>query len=313
MVNFDRKHRYRDGIAIRLSGGLGNQLFQYAAARATAERLQCELLIDTSLLNERPSGVTPREFALDQFAFKGRICTLPLPPKPLSLVMGSKHRRLAYLTQKLFHEFREDSNAYDPRFLEIQKGTVIRGYFQSPKYFSSIADELGADLQKLVNPTSWFTETKAQINSSKQSVAVHIRRGDYLSASARAYHGILPTAYYSPALAELASRSPVESIFVFSDEPDAQVLDGINWPVEPTLIHPSSDSKPMESLILMSQARMVVTANSSFSWWAGWLAHFCRRSMVFAPSPWFRRAGLDANDLIPPTWVEIPHSWQQWK
>lgn len=309
-MNLGRDHLDQQVVAIRLSGGLGNQLFQYAAARATADRLKCGLLIDTSTLEQHRKGVTPRNFALDQFAFKGRICTLSPRRRLVSKVLGSRHHQLSHRAQKWFREFREDSFAYDRRFLTVQEGTVLQGYFQSPEYFQHIADEIAVDFHKLINPTSWFMDTKAHVRSQGQSVAVHIRRGDFLSTSNMRFHGILPNVYYSNALAEVASRSTVESIFVFSDDHQGKVLDGISWPVQPRFVRPPSNSKPMESLILMSQAQTIITANSSFSWWGAWLGWYLRRATVIVPDPWLRSLGEGFTGLFPNGWSRLGHTWE---
>ena len=135
-------------------------------------------------------------------------------------------------------------------------------------------------------------------------IAVHVRRGDYLKPRNSSYHGLLGASYYEPALSKLSLRGCDFRVVAFSDDPDAALeLFGAQASSVET-VRPPAESNPAESMLLMSQAGAIVTANSSFSWWAGWLADPAA-STVVCPVPWFSQAGADESDLRPPTWVAI--------
>jgi hypothetical protein len=173
---------------------------------------------------------------------------------------------------------------------------TIRGYFQSWRTVQAAYD-LGAPRHLYLRESStWLSEALGEAQSTRP-IAVHVRRGDYAASDS---FGVLSRGYYELALRTLRTRGVDGPIWVFSDDPEAAGKAVPDW--SRTMTSPSG---PQEELILMSNAAAVVTANSSFSWWAAWLSG---SHHVVAPATWFKSAE-EPEGLIPPWWTRIASTW----
>lgn len=263
-----RRHRF-PGICVDLTGGLGNQLFGFAAGWTQARRLGVPL----GLRHRRRAGETPRSFDLGWLVAPPQVELCPHPP----------HRT-----------FREPSFAYAPAINDVRPGTRLVGYFQSWRYSQVHADELR---EYLVN--------RGQLPSPGTApfIAVHARRGDYLGARQLAFHGVCQEDYYFNAVRELRDSMGPLPAQVFSDDADfgAQLATRIT---NAELAAPRASAEQV--LGQMAQAQGLVISNSSFSWWAAWLAG--DSATVVAPAPWFTDSAMPTEDLLPPTWLLRPRS-----
>lgn len=289
------------GITVTLMGGLGNQLFQYAAARSVAHRLQCPVFTDTSRLGASLPSDTAREFALDWLV------------DPAQVVSKRRKAKGSWVAHRVFvnfssrtpgNTFRESGFRYDDRVTGVRLGATLTGYFQSWKYFNDIASSLRSELILKSPRSSWFDVMENDIKRSGPSIAVHVRRGDYLRTRNAAYHGVLGRDYYARALESLRANGVSGRLVIFSDEPNsaAELISGLG---DIHLVHPTENVHPMESIALMSRCSAVVTANSSFSWWGAWLADPALTTVV-SPAPWMRSSLLDDRDLRPTSWLSVP-------
>lgn len=293
--------RRGEGVTVRLRGGLGNQLFQYAAGTAVAARLACPLLVETGDLGAVLPGDTPRAFELDWIVEPDHVLTGATLGRSLRLLRRVARKAPFAMGPKTFTEA---SFAYDDRIDAVQPGTTLDGYFQSWRYFEAIEGPLRTSLLEAIPRSPWGTGIEEKLSAGGPWIAVHVRRGDYLKPHNSAYHGLLGQSYYRAALAHLTRRGLDHRIVVFSDEPDAarDLLGSRTSRVD--VVRPPADSNPAESILLMSRAQAVVTANSSFSWWAAWIADPAS-STVVCPVPWLSHAATDESDLRPPGWVSI--------
>lgn len=284
-------------ITAEIVGGLGNQLFIYACARAVATRLNSPLRFDISLLAQPAPGETPRSLALDWLIDPAQI--LPVSARtPATRLIAKLKRSLALPDSAL--DFRERGFGYDSRIRQVKPGTRLFGYFQSWRYFEDIAAELRADLLERTPRTSWGIAEQALLAGLGGWTAVHIRRGDYTKPANADHHGLLDTTYYRRAIEQALMHNQHSALVVFSDEPAEaeRLLEGVGSRMH--FISPPDDSHAMESLALMSEASAVVMANSSFSWWGAWLADPAR-TLAVAPQPWFKQPLPDA-DIYCPSW-----------
>lgn len=293
-------------ICVRLNGGLGNQLFQYATGRALALRHGCELLLDTSPLQATARHVTPRPFELDHFRHQARVAT------------AAETRHLAWLHRvpALSHwvtpwrMYVERGRGYNASFAELPDKTYLVGYWQTSRYFASVAGQIAAELSAS-RPLSPASEAVAEAMSRGPSVALHVRRGDYITlASAASLHGALGLPYYEAALQRVREQVQGARYFVFSDD--------IAWcrerlplgAAEAVYVGHNTGADAWQDLLLMSSCRHHIIANSSFSWWGAWLAdqrYGASGHVVIAPARWF--AGLpseDPSDRFPAHWVVQP-------
>jgi len=290
----------RAGITSRLIGGLGNQLFQYAAGRAVASRLACPLFVDTSPLARVGEQDTVREFALEWLVDPDQV--IDSGAAPAGRLVSALRRRIPALSGG--REFLQQGFAYDPRIAEVKAGAILSGYFQSWRYFSSIEDELRQDVLAHVPQSDWQQRTSDHLRSLGPWIALHVRRGDYLLARNASFHGLLGPDYYARALDALRATGVGGRLVLFSDDPAAASAMLGELATDAVLIEPGPHAHAMESISLIAQAPAIVTANSSFSWWGGWLAD-PQHTTVICPEPWLHEAGLDEHDLRPVQWLTV--------
>ncbi len=290
-------------VIARIEGGLGNQLFQYAAARSLADRLSVELLLDLRALDE--NGSWP--YQLDLYRIRAQIAEDDLLrdlPSPRSSRWGRIRSELSQRFPALVTHpvFWPRSFAYDPRVDRIRHPVYMVGYWQTERYFAWNRENLLQDIQ-LCEPEQGVSATLEAIRQT-HSVALHIRRGDYVSnTSAAQFHGLCDLSYYQRAVQALQAAHRDIEVFVFSDEPDwAQANLRIGVPMY--VVRDNPPGRGHVDMELMRQCRHHILANSSFSWWGAWRCA-TPGQMVYAPSRWFADAGVDTSDVIPSRWTCI--------
>lgn len=296
-------------IIVRLCGGLGNQMFQYAAARRMALVNEASLKLDLSWFDNIPAGDTPRRYELHRF----NSVQEPASPKEVKALRGvdiAKWPRLA----KRFLEgsgmlvkrswIKEKSHHFDPEILDLRGSAYLEGFWQSARYFEDVAETIRKDFTVKTAPDPENRKT-ADLIRQKESVSVHVRRGDYLTnPGAAQFHGVSPLEYYHAAMAEIASRVKKPHFFIFSDDPE-WVKNNLYLDMPMTCIEHNGPDRGFEDLRLMSLCRHHIVANSSFSWWGAWLQK-SEEKIVVAPLKWFNDDSCqEPNDLIPPTWLKI--------
>ena len=276
----NRLTEVRKSIAVRLNGGIGNQLFQYAAGRAASLRNNCQLILDLTDFKSKDRQ-TPREFMLDVMNIEA-IIELSTETYP-------------------FEDYIESSFYYDKKFNSLNSGARICGYFQSELYFAPYEARLRHDLQLVAPESSMFCEFRDKIASSYHSVSIHVRRGDYAtSPSTRAFHGMCLLNYYLRAIKIIESLSPRNpTFFIFADDRTEamRMFDGLNSVV----VVETPVDRPWEDLFLMAKCTDHILANSSLSWWASWL-NPNKKKTIIAPRRWFApetMRSLNPCDLYP--------------
>lgn len=286
-------------IVVNLKGGLGNQMFQYALGRKLSLANEDTLMLDTGgLVRAQQSGDVSRPFALDAFRISGSIASPEL----------AAHARYPYgILSKLMHIFktkllRQMNIGWEPGLLTMRGDMYLDGYFQSPKYFEDIRATLLKDFTLNAVPSTTSEVFQTAIHD-KESVSVHVRRGDYVSnAKIQKAYGACSSAYYGKAVQEITSHVPSPFWLVFSD--DIQwVKEHLSFPGEVTYVS-GDDISDAEELLLMAACNHNIIANSSFSWWGAWLNQHPDK-IVIAPDPWFDSNKDNHKDLIPDSWIQI--------
>ena len=259
------------------NSGLGNVLFQYAAARRLAIRNQTEVLLDFSWCFNRFEIFYPKAIRhLDNFQLKANLKTPSLPgrfSRYLLLKMNIQPSKPGL--------YKEPVAGFSPEMLALGDETTLFGYFQSQKYFLDSADTIRADLKMgLPDISDAYTQTQAQIENSN-SVAVHVRCTDYIK---NARFNICTPAYYARAGTRMAQMINQPRFFIFSDDMDwAQK----NIPLENAVFVnvPKAQTNPVIDLSLMSKCKHQIIANSTFSWWGAWLNENPEK-VVISPDLW---------------------------
>ena len=291
-------------VISQIEGGLGNQLFQYAAGRTLADRLGCELLLDLRALQTNGD----RSYLLSGYSIRASIASAEV----LSALPSARPSRWARLKSQYaqffprfasFPVFWPRSFAYDSRFEDVSRPVWMVGYWQSEKYFLHNRQRILQDLRLQVLRVEDLP-CYAWIKSCN-SVALHIRRGDYVSnINAAAIHGLCSLAYYEAAVSNLAAHQPGIEVFVFSDD-QVWAKANLHLSVPTHFVEPYVCEPTFADMELMAICRHHIIANSSYSWWGAWR---CREvgQQVYAPLQWFNDPGVDVRDVCPVSWKRLP-------
>ncbi len=274
-------------VKVKIHCGLGNQMFQYAAARTLALRVNAPLVLDTNSYDKDRE----RNFELGYFPI---IATHAAKPSTVAKLAGRISDR--FWGQDLF---RESGFAYDRRFESISRPLRLAGYFQSWKYFTAAAAQIRTELTP---PLPQDDETRAlgEWMQHSNAISLHVRRGDYVrnKKNSELYSECSP-AYYRAALGRLPAESPV---MVFSDDP-AWVRENLDLGRKWRLASDRKSVSGLGDLWLMTNARHHIIANSTFSWWGAWLKQL--QGLTVAPKPWFRTKDMPDADLLPVDWLRL--------
>ena len=287
-------------IIVKLNGGLGNQMFQYALGRKMSLKNRDVFKLDTSLFTEKNT----RHYALGGFniieniANKNDIRRVKLPYGPISAISIAFKKKV----------FRKFNIGFDQSMTEKKRDLYLDGFWQSEKYFDDIASVIREDFRLRSKMSHSAEIVLDSILKESVPVSVHIRRGDYASDSkTNRYHGVLSPEYYKKAFAALSDRLPENDarkihFFVFSDDVN-WVKNNVSFPYPATFISNPSISAH-EEMTLMSKCAYHIVANSSFSWWGAWL-NSNPKKVVIAPKKWFNTRPSTYKDIVPNSWIKI--------
>lgn len=297
-------------IIVRTSGGLGNQMFQYALGRALALKYNQELRLDIWMQQYLATNgflgylSVFRPYQLDVFTISASIASQSEVPwwlrcyklgKFMPAIDGMRRRLIRYKGREL-----GGAQTFTPAVLSYGPHVYFDGDWQSYKYFEQYAEVIRKDFTLKDIPPAHIQDVGKEMQTC-ESVCLHVRRGDYVG---NAFHGQMNNDYYAKGLAYINSKKKIEHVYVFSDD--------VVWCKENMKFeHPTTfvdatlaGEKQMGHFWLMQQCRNFVIANSSFSWWAAWLAAYSDK-IVIAPKQWFSDFSIDTSDLIPQEWVRI--------
>lgn len=262
-----------------LQGGLGNQLFGWAAGLAYSKKLELPLVLNSSQLYQW--GFQLNEFDISNY-------TLVETPQEFRRVA----QRLSPITRALKSKtYYEKEFTFNQEFLNQSHWRNLHGYFQSWKYFEHLFPEIKATLTKDdVTRSKTYRELQSQFQTCNY-IAVHVRRGDYVGL--QSYHGLIGPEYYKKAISLAENQLHTSRLVVFSDDVDAasEIIGDAELYVDSTKLKSS-----VETLLLMSQAKSIIGANSSFSLWAGYLSDEANFNVY--PKPWFKSLNHSMRDLV---------------
>ena len=282
----------KSSVIIKLQGGLGNQLFQYAFAAAVAHRLDTNFQLDISYfeadLSQYPNAIR-RKYELDIF-------DIDFP------IVHSKHffytstnRILTWLRKKMSHSVGLPNYIAEVGFLEqFKDNTYYEGYWQNEFYFQEISEKIKQSLKFRIPISEKALPTLKQIKDS-ESVCVHVRRTDFLTDNR---YEVLGMDYYQKAIQELKNLHQNLLFFVFSDD--------IIWCKhqdfgDSKVIFVSDNQSLRDEFELMMTCKHHIIANSTLSWWAAWLNPNPDKKII-APQKWFL-VKTQPTTLIPERWI----------
>ena len=293
-------------IVTTLQGGMGNQMFQYAAGRALSLESGRPLWLETSSFRTEVRTDTVRTYALAPFSTNARLLdgsgSRWLASASVSRWPGPK--LLAALRfRKWFRYVYDAEQGFQASLLAGRGSLVLRGWWQSEKYFRSHAGQVRRDFAFRAPPPPESQHWLEQIERVA-AVAVHVRRGDYVTNPHTAsVHGACGPDYYQAAADSLLKRVAEPRFFVFSDDPDWAEAN-LHLPAPTSIVRGNQAIADHEDLRLMAACRHFIIANSSFSWWGAWLGA-AEDKFVVAPRRWFRNYHANTKDLLPDCWTQL--------
>lgn len=291
-------------VVIALSGGLGNQLFQVAAGLFVRQSRTGRLWIDARFLREHR---VPRASVISAFR---------VPYRPVGAILHLLIRAirkisdysgtLRILSANPIWTFLKDPEAGRMAVLERRPRsllTVLQGYWQ----LSSLVDVLGDTVTSMVKPAgplSGRAEALRQEIASKRALAVHVRRGDYVSDPlANQVQGVCPADYYERGVAFVRERTVIDAVYVFSDDLD-WAKTNLDFGPDTFFVNQDHLLSDVEEFFVMQKCTHYVVSNSTFSWWAARVAPQADK-IVVAPAAWFAIETEVEKGLLPDDWYRL--------
>lgn len=285
-------------LVVKIMGGLGNQMFQYAIAYSLARKIECEMKLDLNFFDSYKTHKYSLTF----------LNITALSAKKFDTVHSESSKSKKFFSKLLGYNckkiIREKSLLFDPSIFELEDNIYLDGYWQSEHYFKDYAVDIRKEFSFKHSP-SLANEILLGDIVAEQSVSVHIRRGDYVSdAKANAVHGTCDDEYYQRAVSYMHSKlSNKLKFYIFSDDPQ-WVRENMNFGESAVYVTHNDAEHNFEDLRLMSACKHHIIANSSFSWWAAWL-NPSDDKIIVAPKQWFKTTTLDSNDIVPDNWIRL--------
>jgi len=267
-------------LVVRISSGMGNQLFQYTFAHYLKQRYGRPVYLDTSPYTYR---LTDRNYHLD--------IVNNLPVTKDWRLYNQYPRGLYRIAKGLFAinpttRRIEDTN---PVFPADDRLLYFDGYWQTDRFVNALPDVHSLLAPKEPEP-SIYCDWLERINDT-HAVSLHVRRGDYFSTPYKERYGICDASYYEAAIERMMTGREEATLFVFSDEPD-WVRQHLRLPRTVQVIDNASIN-PFWYILLMAQCKDNIVSNSSFSWWGAYLNRFADKRII-APKRWM----LDREDTL---------------
>lgn len=285
---------------IRILGGLGNQMFQYAFAMAIKSHFPNEkILIDRSAFNGYPLH---DGYLIDKIF--GQNIESACKREILKLNYPFFHYRLWQIGKRFFPKLRTVYNEkvdmiYDPDVFKIDSSMYYDGYWQSEKYFSDYGREIkdAFSFPQIDDRNKHFLEGL----DGQTVVSIHVRRGDYLNDPL--FKGLTDLEYYSRAIRYILSITKIDCFVIFSNDMGwcRQNIPSLT-DVTCRFVDWNTKENSFRDMQLMSRCSHNIIANSSFSWWGAWL-NPNHKKIVIAPKRWIN-SELPTN-IIPDSWIRL--------
>ena len=277
---------------------MANQLFQYAAGYALSMHNNVPLKLDLSYYNSKTND-TQREFELDKFGITYEIASRYEIDNLFNFnYLSYAINKLMPFSRKKFYG--EKILGYNKNFFNLSNNVYLRGYFQSELYFQNFKNDILKIYQ--INQDKISTILPMANDLSKtNSIAVHVRLGDYLNANHNEVMADFDINYYKNSISYFNNNIQGAKFYVFSDQIDlAKKL--LNFDFESVFIDNKISKNSLEDFYLMQCCQHQIIANSTFSWWAAYLNKNIAKKVI-APKNWYKKEYGIPVDLYPTKWI----------
>lgn len=290
-------------IVIRLKGGMGNQMFQYAFGLQVATLLNTELKVDLSSLLDRSKGdFVYRNYDLPIFKINDELL---MNPQLLKTIYKPKVQRITkwvrqyidngktFIKEKHFH--------FQPELMtNPTDNAVYEGWFQSEKYFKDIADTVRTEFD-FIDPILEISKPLLNKIQTTNAICLNVRRTDFLKVDTL---NTTDKNYFFNAAKYMVKEIDSPVFYIFSDD--------IAWCRENIILdapvvvvgHEHKGRKFGNYMQLMTACKHFIIPNSSYAWWAVWLNKQVNK-IVIAPKNWFNDTTIDTSDLVKKEWVRL--------
>lgn len=291
-------------IISRIIGGLGNQMFNYAAGKRLSIKLGIELKLDVSGYPTKVGENCMLDvFNIDEcIATKDEIYRIKQYSNSLFVRMKNRLSKTSLFSKSGY--IKEKHFEFDPEIISLGDNVYLDGYWQSEKYFIDIENEIRHSFT-IKEPQTGENEILAEKIYNTSSVFILVRRGAYASEpEVRASHGLVPLEYYKSCVDKIAQYVPDPHFFVFTNDDDRDwTKENLNLKFPTIYVDHNDKNNYNEDLRLMSQCKHAICSNSSWAWWGAWLITNPQK-IVYAPKKWFN-VNINTRDLYPPDWILV--------
>lgn len=287
-------------IVMRIKGGLGNQLFQYAAAYALSKRLGQEFAFDPFFT----TNMTLREYKISQLSISSdKVVSVEQLPGKVQILKNAYINKLCRILNMAKHRcgdylyWLETKDEWQADFFTIESENLyVDGYFQSEDYFKKYRAELLDQFRPNYEPEEEYLKVLDEIKKCT-AVAVHVRRTDFKKDNCK-FHYLLDEDYYKKAIIEMKNRVENPVFFWFSDDMK-WVKEHIGEEDDFRYVNIKTTHGDIDDMMLMKNCSHIITANSTFSWWAAWLNEHENAIRIVPKKPY----GMER--MIPKKWVQL--------
>lgn len=282
-------------------------MFQYAFAYALSLKYSADILLELSLLRGRDQqipGNTPRNYELGIFNIQQKEIGKGILNREINRSNNILYR--LFLFKKRINLINEIEFGYHSEFTDVKLPVCLNGYFQSQNYFLGFHQEIRKlfSFPELEKDHHLYQALK-NIKNSEQPVSVHFRRGDYVNDPVfKSTHGVCERDYYRNAIDYIVSILPNPVFYFFSDDIEQIEKEYSDNDYNIQFVRSFKSDPGWIDMMLMSNCRHHIIANSSYSWWGAWLSANPDK-IVIAPQKWFADEDRSASDIIPDAWIQM--------
>lgn len=308
-------------ILVRLQGGLGNQMFQYAFGKSLALKNKTDLYLDLSLLGEKNQEFNKnsehiRYFDLDVFKLPDQISTNKISERFNGKTKPNLLERIKFKFSKFWDKknlYVQDRHKFEPeKYLNFKGDLCVVGRFQSEKFFKENTTEI-----KRLFCLDNFQPTTVSLDLLNRfeevtKVAIHVRRKDYVTDPLYSRTlGALDMSYYYQAVEEMKNLVSDKSIVFFVISDDILFCKKNFGMIENVVFVDQERSKVgfLSDFWLLTKCDHWIISNSTFAWWGSWIGEK-ETSIVLAPKNWTRDKGSEPTDIVPDHWIKIENKFE---
>jgi Glycosyl transferase family 11 len=293
-------------IIVKLMGGLGNQMFQYATARRLSHQHNSPLRLDITVFDNMEARDTPRHFELEDYQIYGKVASQHeldmMLPQDFQAGMPYRLKRRLGLDNRL-RPLGEGPKGLNGIVLRARDNTYLVGWWQNEGYFKDIRETLLREFTP--KKVSSYNKSLLKQMGGEETISIHVRRGDYVSNKhASKEHGLVSMSYYETAIAFVRGIVEKPRFYVFSDDLE-WCRKNLNLGKDAIFVDGNGVDRAYEDIHLMQHCQHNIVANSSFSWWGAWL-NVNPNKIVIAPKQWFQNKQTDQEtEIVPASWTRL--------